>query len=134
MISQNSGRHNVLLLTSEFPPVANAGVQRPLYFAKYLPRFGWKPLVLTVKEVMHFAYDNSLLELLPPDAVVHRTETLELRRMLWILRRLTGRSATTPTAANEASRDTREFRLSPRWRELGRKVRGWLFVPDDRTR
>ena len=122
----------MLLLTSEFPPVANAGVQRPLYFAKYLPRFGWKPLVLTVKEVMHFAYDHSLLGMLPPETAVHRTETLELRRMLWILRRFTRRSTTTPAAAKESSGETREFRLSPRWRELGRKVRGWLFVPDDR--
>jgi Glycosyl transferase 4-like domain/Glycosyl transferases group 1 len=124
---------NLLLLASEFPPVANAGVQRPLYFAKYLPRFGWHPHVLTVKDVMHFAYDYSLLDVLPPECSVHRTESFELRRLFWLFRRLNGRSQSANTKETEKSQKaTREFRLNPRWRELGRSMRGWFFVPDDR--
>jgi glycosyltransferase involved in cell wall biosynthesis len=132
MISKESGRRNVLLLASEFPPVANAGVQRPLYFAKYLPQSGWVPLVLTVKDVMHFAYDYSLLDLLPPECRVYRTESFELRRLLWLVRRVVRRSPAAPQKEPDAPGPTREYRLNPRWRELGRSVREWLFIPDDR--
>ncbi len=40
---------NVLLVTYSYPPVERSGARRPAALAKYLPRFGWKPLVLTPK-------------------------------------------------------------------------------------
>ena len=39
----------VLLVTYDFPPVGGSGVQRIAKFAKYLPRFGWHPTVLTTR-------------------------------------------------------------------------------------
>src|SRR6266852_2672605 len=38
---------NVLLVTYSFPPVERSGARRPAALAKYLPRFGWRPVVLT---------------------------------------------------------------------------------------
>jgi glycosyltransferase involved in cell wall biosynthesis len=38
----------VLFLAYEYPPVGGVGVVRTTQFAKYLPRFGWQPTVLTV--------------------------------------------------------------------------------------
>ena len=38
---------NVLMLTFSWPPRPGTGTWRPLKFAKYLPRYGWTPTVLT---------------------------------------------------------------------------------------
>jgi glycosyltransferase involved in cell wall biosynthesis len=40
---------NALLITYSYPPVDRSGARRPAGLAKYLPQFGWKPLVLTPK-------------------------------------------------------------------------------------
>src|SRR5436190_23249568 len=40
---------NVLLVTYSYPPVERTGARRPAAIAKYLPRFGWRPLILTPK-------------------------------------------------------------------------------------
>src|SRR2546423_3387857 len=37
---------SLLYLSYLFPPRGGAGVQRSLKFAKYLPEFGWKPLIV----------------------------------------------------------------------------------------
>jgi glycosyltransferase involved in cell wall biosynthesis len=39
---------NVLMVTTAFPPAIGAGAVRMMKFAKFLPEFGWNPLVLTV--------------------------------------------------------------------------------------
>ncbi len=40
----------VLIITYHWPPAGGPGVQRVLKFAKYLPAFGWTPLILTVSQ------------------------------------------------------------------------------------
>ena len=47
----------VLIVTHHFPPDNAVGAVRPTKFAKYLPRFGWEPIVLTVKENYYQATD-----------------------------------------------------------------------------
>jgi len=37
---------NVLLIFYYFPPAGGSGVQRGLKFAKYLPEFGFRPVIL----------------------------------------------------------------------------------------
>lgn len=39
----------VLIISYHFPPRVSIGSQRPYKLAKYLPEFGWEPIVLTVK-------------------------------------------------------------------------------------
>jgi hypothetical protein len=39
----------VLIISFYFPPLQNIGARRPFGLAKYLPRFGWEPIVLTIK-------------------------------------------------------------------------------------
>ena len=36
----------VLMVSEKFPPFNVSGSARPLYFAKYLPEFGYEPTVL----------------------------------------------------------------------------------------
>ncbi len=57
----------VLLITYHFPPGSAVGGVRTAKFAKYLPQFGWKPIVLTVRnkfnseqETMHPETDFKL--------------------------------------------------------------------------
>jgi glycosyltransferase involved in cell wall biosynthesis len=40
--------NKVLIVTYYWPPSGGAGVQRWLKFSKYLPDFGWEPIILTV--------------------------------------------------------------------------------------
>ena len=40
--------NKVLIITYYWPPSGGAGVQRWLKFSKYLPQFGWEPVILTV--------------------------------------------------------------------------------------
>ena len=57
---------NVLVIAYYFPPMGLSGVQRTLKFVKYLPEFGWRPIVLTAGETPYYAHDPSLLEELQP--------------------------------------------------------------------
>jgi glycosyltransferase involved in cell wall biosynthesis len=78
---QPTSRENtVLIIAYYFPPMGLSGVQRTLKFVKYLPQFGWKPIVLTTPEdTPYFAFDETLLDDLKEDiasgkVVVYRTE------------------------------------------------------------
>lgn len=42
-------RRKLLLITYAWPPMSGVGLFRALKFAKYLPEFGWDPVILTVK-------------------------------------------------------------------------------------
>ncbi|HID95804.1 MAG TPA: glycosyltransferase [Candidatus Latescibacteria bacterium] len=75
----------VLVIAYYFPPMGMGGVQRVLKFVKYLPDFGWKPTVLTVKLASYFAFDHSLMEDIPAEAEVFRTESLDPLRILGVL-------------------------------------------------
>lgn len=43
-------RQKVLIITYHFPPDSAMGAVRPAKFAKYLPEFGWEPIVYTVRD------------------------------------------------------------------------------------
>ena len=57
------------------------GTQRAAKFVKYLPEFGWEPLVVTVKDVAYYAKDATLLDEIK-DAQIHRTGSLDPQRLL----------------------------------------------------
>lgn len=70
----------VLIITYYWPPSGGAGVQRWLKFAKYLPEFGWQPVILTV-DPEYASYpqcDESLLTEVGPDCLVYTTKSFEL--------------------------------------------------------
>jgi len=60
-----------------FPPAGAVGVYRTLKFAKYLPEFGWSPVVLTTSNGRFPTYDASLLRLIPEGVPVHRVRGME---------------------------------------------------------
>lgn len=70
---------NVLIISYYFPPMGLSGVQRTLKFVKYLPSYGWNPIVLTINEPSYYAFDEELnkeIELLGVE--VYRTGTKNL--------------------------------------------------------
>ena len=67
----------VLIITYYWPPAGGPGVQRVLKFAKYLPQFGWQPIVLTVKDGEFIARDESLSEDIPKNVKVFKTSSIE---------------------------------------------------------
>ncbi len=75
----------ILFITYYFPPLGLGGVQRTLKFVKYLPSFGWQPIVLTVRPGSYFAFDPSLLKDVPAAVKVVRTGSLDpLRALSWL--------------------------------------------------
>ena len=68
----------VLFVCYYFPPSGGPGVQRGLKFARYLPEFGWEPLILTVRESAHFPVrDESLMREIPAGLRLQRTRCPE---------------------------------------------------------
>ena len=124
-------RKSVLLIANDFPPIGGGGVHRPFYFAKYLGNHGWSPVVLTVKDVAYRTKDPSLLEELPADVPIVRTESFELRRLLWLAKRLAARLRGRPREAPSVLAGSAET-MSGKSRNLGHGLRTWFFVPDDR--
>lgn len=51
----------VLVVTYYWPPSGGPGVQRVLKFCKYLPSYGWEPIILSVKDGEYPAIDETLL-------------------------------------------------------------------------
>jgi len=62
----------VLLLAYMFPPIVDGGGFRPAAFARYLPEFGYEPLVLTRPDSGKLPLDPAQLEKLPPCVRVER--------------------------------------------------------------
>lgn len=92
-LSMNKLQRKVLMLAYCFPPVAAVGAFRMLRFVRYLPLFGWEPLVLTVETghvdstdlgkidpVLEFPIDQSLIDYVPKDMAIRRTRILRPAR------------------------------------------------------
>lgn len=52
----------VLIITTHFAPDRHVGAKRPTKFAKFLPEFGWQPVILTMEEKYYHGIDDSLSE------------------------------------------------------------------------
>jgi glycosyltransferase involved in cell wall biosynthesis len=67
----------VLIVTPFFAPQNHAAVFRAYKLAKYLPRFGWTPIVLTAGSQYEYNEDAASLSELPPEVEVVRTRYIE---------------------------------------------------------
>lgn len=119
----HSAERVALLVTYYFPPSGGSGVQRMLKFTKYLPHFGWKPLILTVREDAEFpARDETLRSDIPEGTKVVRTGITEFYRFY--------RSMAGTTAPLDVSARSENEGLLKRFL---RAVRASIFVPDGRV-
>lgn len=117
----------VLMVAYYFPPAGGAGVQRPLKFARYLPDFGWQPVILTPRGADYPARDETLLAELPADLPIIRTPIVEPYALY---RRLTGRPAGAAVDLAVLSLGEHERRRPAE--RLAEWLRAACFVPDAR--
>lgn len=125
MISSNSRK--VLFITYYFPPSGGAGVQRSLKFVKYLPEFGWEPIVLAPQDADYPAYDESLLKEIPKSTKIYRSKIIEPYKFY---RKFTGKK---PGEATDIATLTRVSKQQQKFNErFSEFIRSYIFIPDAR--
>jgi len=97
----------VLVIAHYFPPLAMGGVQRIAKFCKYLPDYGWEPLVIASAPENYFAFDTSMD-----------------RELRWV--RVFRAGSPVPVGAGTGE----SFNT---WRRRLKAFAGWFLVPDARV-
>jgi hypothetical protein len=116
----------VLFVTYYFPPSGGPGVQRVLKFIKYLPKFGWEPIVFTVSNGQHLGYDESLFKDLPAILNIYKSKTIEPYS---IYNFLTGKDKSSTIDVNTAEIDYNKLTFKLKISEF---IRATFFIPDAR--
>jgi len=77
--------NRVLMIAYHFPPLrGSSGIQRTLRFCRYLPEFGWNPVVLTAHPRAYDDVDMASVREIPAGVAVHRAFALNTARHLSI--------------------------------------------------
>ncbi len=117
----------VLIIAYYWPPNAGVGVYRWLKFTKYLPQFGWQPVVYTPENPELMAVDEALLKDIPPEAEVIKAPITE--PYTWY-KRFTGKKSD----ARLQTAFLTEEGGGPTWKENAANwVRSNFFIPDARV-
>ncbi|WP_315054963.1 glycosyl transferase family 1 [Chryseobacterium indoltheticum] len=114
----------ILIITYYWPPAGGPGVQRWLKFAKYLPEFGWKPIIYTPENPSYPLLDESLMKDVPDDLEIVRTKIWEPYQL-----------------AEKLNKSNKKFKAgqfdvgnNQSWKsKLSIWVRGNFFIPDARV-
>lgn len=114
----------VLIFTYYWPPAGGVAVQRFLKMSKYLPQFGWQPIIVTVNDGSYPYTDDSLLQEVAKDVEVYRTATFEPFELYNLLRGKKGKSL--PLVAVTGKQKKGFFQ------RITEYVRANFFVPDAR--
>jgi glycosyltransferase involved in cell wall biosynthesis len=78
----DEGFRKVLFIAYYFPPMGLSGVQRTVKFAKFLPKYGWRPTVLTIEPSGYYAFDETLLREVEDAGVrIVRTRSYDVNRL-----------------------------------------------------
>ena len=67
----------VLIVTYYWPPAGGPGVQRWLKFAKYLPEFGFEPIIYTPENPSYPLVDETLVKEVPANLTIVKTNIWE---------------------------------------------------------
>lgn len=117
-------KKKVLIFTYYWPPAGGVAVQRFLKFSKFLPEFGWEPIIITVHNGSYPYYDESLLKEVAPSLRVYRTKTFEPFELYNLLRGQKGK--TMPLVTVGADKNKSFFQ------KFSEYIRANFFVPDAR--
>ncbi len=127
--------HHVLIIAYIFPPLGGSGVQRTTKFVRYLPEFGWQPVVLTVSDTSLSEVDISMLSELPADLPIYRAPDVRLPQLLRKAARRMGlisspvHSSVKLDSPISASPSAKPVKSGLR-RALSRFADVWLQIPD----
>ena len=116
----------VLIITYYWPPSGGSGVQRWLKMSKYLPEYGWQPVIYTTENAEYPIVDPSLEKDVSPEAEVIRRPITEpytfYKKFLGIKQEETVKVGF-----------TQEEKKKKSWKSgLSMWIRGNLFIPDAR--
>ena len=119
----NGNKSKILIITYYWPPSGGSGVQRWMYFAKYLKKLGYLPFVITVDEskASYPVLDHTLNEE-TKDLNVIKTGTFE--PLKWYSRIITG--------DKKIGIPQGEVKTNNLFMKLAAYIRGNFFVPDAR--
>jgi len=114
----------ILIITYYWPPAGGPGVQRWLKFAKYLPEFGWKPVIFTPENPSYPLLDESLMKDIPENIEIVKTKIWEPYQL-----------------AEKLNKSNKKFKAgqfdvgkNQSWKsKLSIWVRGNFFIPDARV-
>ncbi|HCM34533.1 glycosyl transferase family 1 [Chryseobacterium sp.] len=114
----------ILIITYYWPPAGGPGVQRWLKFAKYLPDFGWKPIIYTPENPSYPLLDETLMKDVPENIEIVRTKIWEPYQL-----------------AEKLNKSNKKFKAgqfdvgkNQSWKsKLSIWVRGNFFIPDARV-
>lgn len=123
-MTQKMEQKKILIITYYWPPAGGPGVQRWLKFAKYLPDFGWKPVIYTPENPNYPLLDESLMKDIPGNIEIVRTKIWEPYQL-----------------AEKLNKSNKKFKAgqfdvgkNQSWKSrLSIWVRGNFFIPDARV-
>lgn len=115
----------VLVISYYWPPTGGSGVQRWVKFCKYLPQYGWQPVVYTPENPERLATDESLLKEIPSCVEVLRTHIVEPYS---VYRRFTGKKKDASGGEVNPVNAQKKSLLG----NLSVWIRGNFFIPDPR--
>lgn len=114
---------NILIITYYWPPSGGSGVQRWLKFTKYLPQFGWQPIVYTPENPDIPVIDQSLEKDISK-------ETIVIKRKIWepylLYKFFSGKKTGLPAGYITNASKKGFFNKLAVW------IRGNFFIPDPR--
>jgi glycosyltransferase involved in cell wall biosynthesis len=113
----------VLIITYYWPPSGGSGVQRWLKFAKYLPEYGWEPIVFTPENPSYQIKDESLLQEIGPEIDVIKLPIWE-PYTLW--QKITGQQQNNQLDMADAAKQGCIGKIAS-W------IRANFFIPDPRV-
>jgi len=115
----------VLVITYYWPPSGGAGVQRWLKFTKYLPEFGWQPVIYTPKNPEAPVEDTSLLADIHPQTIV-------IKRRIWEPYKMYMRFLGKQSGARINAGFLSEQEKPGKKEGISVWIRGNMFIPDAR--
>jgi hypothetical protein len=119
-----SSQKKILIITYYWPPAGGPGVQRWLKFSKYLPEFGWQPVIYTPENPSYPLLDESLIKDVPENIEIVKTKIWEPYQL-----------------AEKLNKSNKKFKAgqfdvgkNQSWKsKLSIWVRGNFFIPDARV-
>lgn len=118
-----------LIITYYWPPSGGSGVQRWLKFAKYLPQYGWEPVIYTPSNPEANTEDAALLKDIAPGTEVIKTKIWEpysvYKALFGSKKNISGEGKR--IKANIIGSENKSFS-----HKLSLFIRGNFFIPDPR--
>jgi glycosyltransferase involved in cell wall biosynthesis len=114
----------VLIISYYWPPAGGPGSQRTAKFAKYLPKYGWQPLIFTVKNGEFPYYDPSLASDLSPGLQIIKSSSIEPFRLF---KKLSGLDPATRLPVGHLTQSNQSLK-----NKIFSWIRANIFIPDAR--